>query len=153
MDILLEELLNEIYRFTHQKIDVIYNGWYGGFGLSDEACKLYKKITKKDINQYRHICRHDYYLVKVFKKLKEKFNCSHCQAKIISIPKKYINYYEINEYDGKETIVINYNKYKLSKIKNILESTITDSKKIYYINKIMSSNVKKLNNLMYKIVI
>jgi len=86
MNVLFEELLFEIYKFRCQNIDVLYNSWYGKFNLSNEAYKLYKKKSNKKVN-ILYLSRHDPILVKVFKKLKSKFNQTDSHAGLISIPK------------------------------------------------------------------
>jgi hypothetical protein len=57
--------------------------------------------------------------------------------------KIYEKYYDIEEYDGLESVIINYDKYNLDKIKNkineILQSKINNDEKISELEKFISN--------------
>lgn len=88
---------------------VVYNDCYGGFGLSDEACALYRQISGNDITTYGHIgdggynpiVRHDPVLVQVVEQLGERANTRFSQLEIAEVSGPY----RIDEYDGSETVV------------------------------------------------
>ena len=50
------------------------------------------------------------------------------EVKSEKIPKKYEKFYGIYEYDGKEEVYMDYNKYDL--ISTIFHETMTDTEKI-----------------------
>lgn len=110
---------------------IVINKRFGGFGLSDEAIRLYAKKkgikiypvtnendslvlyflspakTKEDqknaeILKDWNIKRDDPALVEVVKELGKKANGTFCDLKIVEIPNNVK--WEISEYDGKETI-------------------------------------------------
>lgn len=160
-------------------IDVLYNSDYGGYSVSKKAIKLYiKKMLEInpnyvfngkcisianecdetcvgicDTSRYYYIKRHDPVLVEVFKELGNSFNESYSTIKIWKIPKKYENYYSISEYDGNEHIWIEYEKYKLDKIKNIIDGLgvkDTDSHaKIGEIGKVLLEENESIYNYNY----
>jgi hypothetical protein len=132
-------------------IDVLYNGCYGGFSLSQKAADLYnermitmnkingktdyKKIGKYDFYSYK---RHDPLLVQIYNELGNEFNTSYSKVKIITIPNKYQNHYTITEYDGLEDVEIDFHKYKVDIISEILNSSDID-------------NDEKINKIQYVI--
>ena len=52
----------------------------------------------------------------------------YCKVKSKKIKKKYKGFYKFSEYDGKETVEIDYHRYDLVSI--LLDDTMTDSEKI-----------------------
>ena len=87
--------------------------------------------------------RQDPILVQIYKELGDNFDGKYSKTKIKKILKKYENYYDIDEYDGKECVKINYTKYKLdniyNKIKEILQSNNNDNTKINEIEQFIST--------------
>jgi len=124
---------------VEEELEILYNGCYGGWGMSEKAEELYKSLKgDDDINIYSLSIRTDPVLINLCKEMGKDFNCKYGNVKIIKIPKRYENHYFIHEYDGKETVKIHYALYErdnlLSKIKNILDDdNIDDSKKIHLI--------------------
>lgn len=125
-------------------ISILYYNWYGGRCVSKKAIDLYNERMVKLNPEYniKNDCRcsenkslwfqkrrHDPLLVEIFHELGSEFDDSDDeQSKIAikNIPKKYENCYTISEYDGKETISINFDKYKLDKIKHLIDDIATD---------------------------
>jgi hypothetical protein len=115
-----------------ETFDVLYNCCYGGFGISKEALKRYnekllKKNPKAEIQKYdMFIKRTDPILLEVFyemdgenSKKGEGFNDKYSKVVVAKLPIQYRNFYDIEEYDGKEGVSIDYNSFSLWEIKNI----------------------------------
>ena len=124
----------------NEEIEVLYNATYGGWGLSDKANELYTLRKIKNSNYYLHR-RSDPILVQIYKELGDEFDSKYSKTKIEKIPKKFENYYYITEYDGLETVEIDFIKYELDnlkqKIKEILENnSIDNDEKINQLNSI-----------------
>lgn len=128
-----------------EKIEILINIRYGGWGISEKAIDLYKLrnlnyITEEFDDHFFH--RNDPILVQIYKELGNDFDDKYCKTKIIKILKKYEYYYVINEYDGKEWITIDYAKYKLDtmykKIKEILQNNNDNNTKINEIEQFIS---------------
>jgi hypothetical protein len=87
-------------------IKIVINTCFGGFGLSDEAVKLYKKLSKKKFSKDWYppfdIKRDDPILVQVIQELGEKANGEYAELKIVSVPNG--TNWEVTEYDGSETV-------------------------------------------------
>lgn len=101
------------------KLDVLINTSYGGYQPSKQALELYKVYTGNDYKTYN---RTDLDMVRIYKELgKEEFDSSVSSTEIETIHKKYEEFYELDEYDGKETLKINYDEYKLHKLRDALK--------------------------------
>ena len=110
-----------------EEIEVLLNDCYGGWQISNKAKKLYElRRTKNSIRR-----RSDPILVQIYKELGDEFDGKYSKTGIEKIPKKYEKYYIISEYDGLESIEIDYTKYELDhlkqKIKEILENNSMDN--------------------------
>jgi hypothetical protein len=117
-----------------EKIEVLYNATYGAWGISDKAKELYTLRKIKDSTYYLRR-RSDPILIQIYNELGHEFDSKHSKTKIEKIPKKFEKYYYISEYDGLETVEIDFTKYELDtlkqKIKEILENnSIENDEKI-----------------------
>ena len=120
--------------FIEDKIvSVLINTCYGGFGISKDGIDLYnKKLLEKDpsakaIKYDMDIMdRHDPILYEVYKELGEKINSKYSKLTVAIVPKKYVGYYKIKEYDGMEYTEIDYNKYTMNKIEKVLHQDDMD---------------------------
>jgi hypothetical protein len=111
-----------------ETITILYNGHYGGFGVSDKALELYNLRMKEINSDFTPVKsydlffeRHDPILVDIYNELGKDFGREYSKIKVENIPKKYEKFYVIEEYDGLENVIIDENKYKLDKIKEILK--------------------------------
>jgi hypothetical protein len=119
-----------IVQEEEEEIEVLLNDCYGGWQISNKAKKLYELRRTKDSNYYLRR-RSDPILVQIYKELGDEFDGKYSKTGIEKIPKKYEKYYIISEYDGLESIEIDYTKYELDhlkqKIKEILENNSMDN--------------------------
>ena len=114
-----------------EEIEVLLNDCYGGWKISNKAMKLYELRRTKDSNYYISK-RSDPIFVQIYKELGDEFDeGEHSKTGIGKIPKKYENHYYITEYDGLESIEIDYTKYEFDNfkknIKEILENNSIDN--------------------------
>ena len=66
-------------------------------------------------------------------------NGYHADLQLFTIPKKYKNFYKIEETDGFETVIIEYEKYTLHEIYSVSKNvSIGDNEKISKINQIFA---------------
>lgn len=113
-----------------ETVRVIINKSYGGFCVSQKAIKEYNSQMKKinpqhtDVSQYAYeISRYDPILVSIVEKMGKKANGDYSELEIVDIPKEYIHFMTIHEYDGVETIKVDFEKYRIAKIREIINST------------------------------
>ena len=115
---------------NNEEIEVLYNRCYGGWGMSDKAKELYTLRKTKDSTDYLRT-RSNPTLIQIYNELGADFDSKYSKTKTEKIPKKYENYYYITEYDGLETVEIDYSKYELDylkkNIKSILENNTLDN--------------------------
>jgi len=121
---------------NEEEIEILINICYGGWNISKKAIDLYKlrnpnfNVYESDFDYYFH--RNDVILIQIYKELGDDFDGGkHSKTGIKKIPKKYENHYIISEYDGLESVEIDYTKYELDnlkkKIKEILENNNIDN--------------------------
>ena len=136
-----------------ERVDVLYNDCYGGFGISKEALNLYnKKLLDRNPDAEKQTTdflfnRTDPILLEVFYEMGGE-NCENGKgfngrcAKIVvdKIPKIYKDYYRINEYDGKEDVYIDY--YNFDHVVNIKSFNLLEC--IKSINQIIYSSFNKI---------
>jgi len=91
---------------------IVINGWYGGFGLSDEAEAMWrvaKKVADPDGVYYYDIMRDDPDLVHIVETLGEKANSNYSQLKVVEVPMWLKEKgWTIQEFDGLEHIAENH---------------------------------------------
>lgn len=80
---------------------VVYNDYYGGFGLSEKARKLLNELKGEEVD-YLDLPRHDKDLVAAVEELG-----SEASGTFNSVKVAYINSdrYRISEYDGWEKVI------------------------------------------------
>lgn len=130
-----------------ETVGVLYNTCYGGFNLSRQAVELinkkYQEIGKPPINSYDYVSRTDPIILQVYEQLgSDRFSGRNSKIQIEYINRIYINFIKIDEYDGMESVIIDYSSSVITQIDKILNSTQTDSEKL--------SNIQYALNNMFK---
>jgi len=128
------------------KIGVMVNTCYGGFHLSKEAMHEYKR--RKAMNEGSanpseagegeqepgwgvEIERHDQLMVQIVREMGAKACGFYSKITIEDIPSHFANYYKINEYDGTESLQIDYDAYIIDMAKEALkDGNLTKTEKI-----------------------
>lgn len=113
-------------------MEIIINECFGGFSLSHEGLSLYnakrKASGKKRVQHSLDIKdRTDPLLVQVVRELGEKANGRCAKLVIKTIPLDYIGCYEIDEYDGGESLVLEPCKLVEYRLKQTNIAEITDA--------------------------
>lgn len=124
-----------IQDISEEEIEVLYNDCYGGWDISQKAYELYKTRNNNVSPRIRrNIIRTDPILIQIYHELGADFDTKYSKTEIDIFPKKYANYITIKEYDGLETVHIDYTQYELDNIKNkikeILQSALSNDEKI-----------------------
>ena len=134
-----------------ETIPVLYNNRHGGFRYSKKALNEYNKrlpsgaakidvergqgrfsrayaehARKAETNQVEKksawdIKRHDPLMVQVCSKLGVEANGEYAEIAIAQVPRKFENHYYIAEYDGLESVEIDFQGYQLDRIKSIVQ--------------------------------
>lgn len=143
MDSLIDEQFSLFVNTLSTCTQLVINKRYGGFSLSQAGIALYigLRLQKEPtwtpyffrtngesiFNQPEWdtssldclMTRKDEFLVQVVQMLGEKANGTFAKLQIIVIPQVLLKYAHIHEYDGYETLDVDYNLYKMDQIVKI----------------------------------
>jgi len=106
---------------------VLVNHEYGGFHLSHWAFLRYLDLEGYVWCQeyVRHdIDREDKSMIAIVEELGRDASSTCCNVEVQWVADKYKDYYRIYEYDGYERIHIHYSRFKLDRIKTIIEQDL-----------------------------
>lgn len=113
------------------EFEVVYNNKYGGFDISPEGLAEYNKRTGKDVKYAEAIRNEDPVLISLVKEMGDKINTKNSKLRIATFSKEFHDFLQWNEYDGKESVSIDYQKYIVYHTKKICDDqTITEEQKI-----------------------
>jgi len=98
---------------------VVYNARYGGFGMSKEALAEYNRLTSRCIEHADGIERDDPVLIQLVQTMPHTINDKNSSLKMKEFPMKYKSCLKWHDYDGKETVSINYELYLIFAIKHV----------------------------------
>ena len=114
-------------EMAEETFTVVYNDCYGGFGMSPFALDKYNKRLLernpeaeplKDIYSPR---RDDPILIDLCNEFGAKVNDKCSKLKLKSFPIRYKSFLEWGDYDGRESVSVDYRKYVLHHIREISE--------------------------------
>jgi len=122
-------------------IGVMYNSRYGGFALSDEAVAEYNKRKAEGMPSAaysaRDIQRSNPLMVQIVRELGSRANGMFSDIQIELIEDRYEHHVLIDEYDGSETVIIDYKGYILAEVRKTLQSTsLSSDEKISCMNQL-----------------
>ena len=110
-------------------IPVMFNKRYGGFGFSDAAVAEYLRRTGKtcaDEDRYFHyncgalISRTDTVMIQILAEMGEAANGQYATLATALIDARHKDFYYIGEYDGYERVNIDYQRYALARLKEVI---------------------------------
>lgn len=129
-----------------QSFKVVYNNCFGGFDLSVKGLKEYNRRTLKNITLPDYIDREDPILIEMVETMDPTdINSKHSNLQVKEFPKKFQSFLEWSEYDGSESVKINYNKYIVDTVKFIIETNASDKEKIELITKLYTDIKEQIN--------
>ena len=128
-------------RFGDNVTPLLLNTSYGGFSLDKQTIiaiqDLFNNKSKGEFDYYE-VKRHDEDLISTVVKggLRESSG-SCCVLSIEYIPSEFLEFYYIDEYDGFESIKLDYSKYLMTKLDLITNNKeLSSEQKIEEINKL-----------------
>jgi len=124
----------------------MYNACHGGFSFSQAAIDEYnrrKDPLVPDLNSNAHgLDRTDQLMIDICADMQYDANGLYAAIKTEYIPIRFKDHFIITEYDGYESVNVDYNGYTLDKIKDILHSDfIANDQKIGLLLEIVNENV------------
>jgi hypothetical protein len=119
---------------------VMYNTCYGGFSLSDAAVDEFRRRCPEALEvNARNVERHDPVMVQIVREMGAKANGMCAKIELKRIPAEYQNHYKIGEYDGLEGVQLQYNKYRVDAVREILKDrALSKSDKLARIAAVMA---------------
>lgn len=109
---------------VEETFTVVYNDCYGGFGMSPFALNEYNKRLLEHEEPLKDIyspLRDDKILIDLCKEFGDKVNDKCSKLTLKSFPIQYESFLEWNDYDGKESVSVDYRNYVLHRIREISE--------------------------------
>lgn len=121
-------------------IEVMYNAKYGGFNYSPQAMQKYCEKTGKEYKDYQYseclgIERTDKVMIEIVKELGMEANGPYANIQIAKIPIQFEKHICYGEYDGYESVGVNYEAYRLQSIRDIVSDG--DGEKIERIRNVL----------------
>jgi len=106
---------------------VVYNSKCGGFGMSNEGLAEYNRLSSRNVEDPDAIDFDDPILIQLVETMGDKINDKCSRLKIKEFPMKYKSFLKWSEYDGRESVTINYDRYLIHHIKHITDDTSLSS--------------------------
>lgn len=100
---------------------VVYNDCYGGFDLSKKALAEYNQRKSTNILYADAILQTDPVLIDLVETMGKEVNSNVSKLKIKEFPLKYKNFLNWGEYDGKESVTIDYHRYLVEHVKMVVD--------------------------------
>jgi len=109
---------------------VIYNDCHGGFDLSEQGMTEYNHRTSQLIYP-DGISRDDPVLLHMVETMDPAvINSKHSRLTIKEFPIAFRNFLVWSEYDGKESVRVDYHAYIVHTVKSVLEADVSAEEKI-----------------------
>ena len=139
--------MNRVFRtgcfFFARMLSIMVNECFGGFGLSDAAITEYRRrcaaqtvVVDGDLDDsarsaYEGIARHDPVMVQVVRDLGPAASAAYGDVRIREIPERFVAHYSISDYDGRETIIVHRNAFRVDAARTILrDGTLSKTDKL-----------------------
>jgi hypothetical protein len=124
---------------------VMYNTSYGGFGYSQIALDEYEKRTNKHPTEDDEIfgsqpSRFDTIMIQIVKDLGKIASDKYSDIGIAYVRPEHVDFVKFDEYDGLETLSIDWNLYALVSVYKIIQSNDDPGEKIKKIASIYEAN-------------
>lgn len=116
---------------------VVYNACHGGFDVSDEGLAEYNHRTSQLVTDPDAISRDDPVLLHMVETMDPHvINSRVSRLKIKEFPIMFRTFLEWSEYDGLESVRVDYHKYIVHTIMSILEMNGSAEEKIEQISQL-----------------
>lgn len=109
---------------------VVYNAKHGGFGLSQSGLEEYNRRSLRNVKYAGEIDRSDPILIELVEMMGKNVNGKYSRLEIEEFPMKYKSFLKWYEYDGNETVKIDYHTYLIHQIKVVKDEMISSDEKI-----------------------
>ena len=126
---------------------VVYNDRHGGFDLSEEGMAEYNHRTAQ-LTYPEGIARDDPVLLHMVETMDPSvINSKNSRLTIKEFPIVFREFLEWREYDGKESVRVDYHKYIVHNVKSVLEADVSAEEKIKRISQLYAVCRECLENV------
>jgi hypothetical protein len=96
---------------------------FGGFGMSKKGLEEYNRLTSKNVIHAEAIASDDPILIHLVETMGDAIHTEYSNLKIKEFPMKYKGFLKWADYDGRETVSIDYEQYLISNIRDVKDDT------------------------------
>ena len=126
---------------------VVYNDCHGGFDLSEEGMAEYNHRTAQ-LTYPEGISRDDPVLLHMVETMDPAvINSKNSRLKIKEFPIVFQSFLVWSDYDGKESVRVDYHKYIVHTVKSVLEADVSAEEKIKRISQLYEDCRQCLENV------
>jgi hypothetical protein len=115
---------------------VVYNNRYGGFGMNQYGLEEYNRRTLQNVTYADVIDRSDPILIEIVETMGKDVNDKNSRLAIKEFPMKYKSFLKWHDYDGNETVQIDYDKYLIHHVRAVKDKMISPFEKIALIDQL-----------------
>ena len=115
---------------------VVYNNKYGGFGMAKNGLEEYNRRTLQRLTHSDIIDRSDPILIELIETMGKEVNDKNSRLAIKEFPMKYKSFLKWSDYDGNESVDIDYDKYLIHHVRKIKDEMISSYEKIALIDQL-----------------
>jgi hypothetical protein len=115
---------------------VVYNNKYGGFGMAKNGLEEYNRRTLQNLTYSDIIDRSDPILIELVETMGKEVNDKNSRLAIKEFPMKYKSFLKWSDYDGNESVRIDYDKYLIHHIREVKNEMILPYEKIAHIDQL-----------------
>ena len=137
-------------QISIETFKVVYNNRYGGFGMAKNGLEEYNRRTLQNITYADVIDRSDPILIEIVETMGKDVNDKNSRLAIKEFPMKYKSFLKWSDYDGNESVVIDYDKYLIHHIKVVKDEMISSYEKIARIDQLYMEYDSKPKSYLYE---
>lgn len=129
---------------------VVYNARHGGFGLSKEGLDAYNQLSSEHVIDDELIERDDPILIHLVETMPHTIHDKNSRLKIKEFPMKYKSFLSWYDYDGKETVSIDYDEYLIYSIQHVIHTQLSSDEKIARIQELYTEYDSRPRSILTK---
>ena len=123
-------------QISMKTFKVVYNNRYGGFGMNQYGLEEYNRRTLQNLTYADVIDRSDPILIEIVETMGKNVNDEHSRLAIKEFPMKYKSFLTWSDYDGNESVDIDYDKYLIHHVREVKDEMISSYQKIALIDQL-----------------
>lgn len=119
-----------MYIIKSMSYKVVYNACHGGFGMSKEGLDAYHQLSSEHVTHAECIERDDPILIHLVETMVHTIHDENSRLKIKEFPMKYKSFLQWHDYDGLESIAVDYDEYLIYHIQHVIHTQLSSDEKV-----------------------